>query len=124
MSLNDRAVMLARAQAGYYLVTGVWPLLHLRSFEALTGPKADRWLVKTVGGLVASTGAALAVAGYRRQIAPELVLVAVGNAATLTVINVVCVARRRISPIYLLDALPELGLIAGWALWWRQRDRT
>lgn len=33
-----------RGQAAYYIVTGPWPLLSLRSFEAVTGPKADEWL--------------------------------------------------------------------------------
>jgi hypothetical protein len=36
-------------QAGYYCLTGVWPLLHMASFEAVTGPKVDDWLVKMVG---------------------------------------------------------------------------
>jgi hypothetical protein len=36
----------ARAQ---WRVTGVWPIPHLQSFEAVTGPKKERWLVKTMG---------------------------------------------------------------------------
>ena len=78
MQPNDLAVLLARVQAAYYVLTGVWPLVDIRSFEAITGPKADRWLVKTVGVLVATTGVALALASRRRRFAPELVLVAAG----------------------------------------------
>ena len=29
---------LARAQGGNYAITSVWPLVHMRSFEAVTGP--------------------------------------------------------------------------------------
>jgi hypothetical protein len=29
------------AMAAYYIVSGVWPLAHMRSFEAVTGPKND-----------------------------------------------------------------------------------
>jgi hypothetical protein len=92
----------------------------MRSFEAVTGPKVDRWLVKTVGALVAVIGCALALASRRRQLTPEIVLVAAGSAAALAAIDTVYVAKRRISPVYLLDAVAEIVLVAGWARLWRQ----
>jgi len=109
------AVRLARLQAIFYIMTGVWPFVSMRSFEAVTGPKAVRWLVKTVGALVAVIGCALALASRRRQLAPEIVLVAAGSAAALATIDTVYVAKRRISPVYLLDAIAEIALLAGWA---------
>jgi hypothetical protein len=112
---TDEAVRLARLQAIFYIVTGVWPFVSMRSFEAVTGPKVDRWLVKTVGALVAVIGCALALASRRRQLAPELALVAAGSAAALATIDTVYVAKRRISPVYLLDAVAEIALLAGWA---------
>lgn len=63
--------VLAWVQGGFYVVTGVWPLLHLPSFLAVTGPKTDLWLVQTVGGLVAVFGLMLVVAGGRRRLTPE-----------------------------------------------------
>jgi tetrahydromethanopterin S-methyltransferase subunit C len=86
----------------------------MRSFEAITGPKVDKWLVKTVGVLVSVIGATLWVGGTRRQIAPELKLLATGSAAGLTGIEIVYVAKRRISPIYLLDAALEAVIVAYW----------
>ena len=121
MPPTDEAVRLARLQAILYTATGIWPILNMRSFEAVTGPKVDRWLVKTVGALVAVIGAALALASRRRQLAPEIVLVAAGSAAALATIDTVYVAKRRISPVYLLDAVAEIALVAGWARLWRQR---
>jgi hypothetical protein len=107
----------ALVQGTYYLTTGVWPLVSMRSFEAVTGPKTDRWLVKTVGGLVGVVGAALLAATARhRAPGPELAGVAAGMAATLAVVDVVYVSKRRISPVYLLDAVAGAALIAGWAL--------
>jgi hypothetical protein len=44
-----------------------------------------------------------------------LVLVAAGSAAALATIDVVYVAKRRISPVYLLDAIAEIALVAAWA---------
>ena len=123
MPATDEAVRLARLQAIFYIVTGVWPFVSMRSFEAITGPKVDHWLVKTVGALVAVIGCALGLASRRRQLAPELVLVAAGSAAALAAIDTVYVAKRRISPVYLLDAVAEIALVAGWAQLWGQTSR-
>jgi len=48
-------------QGLFYLTSGIWPLLDMPSFEAVTGRKTDKWLVKTVGLLVAVSGSALIV---------------------------------------------------------------
>ena len=120
MPSTDSAVRLARLQAVFYIVTGIWPIVSIRSFEAITGPKVDRWLVKTVGILVAIIESALALASRRRAFPPEVVLVAAASAGALATIDTVYVAKRRISPVYLLDAVAELALVAGWArLWWQ-----
>src|SRR5215212_7107379 len=107
MPPTEEAVRLARLQAIFYVATGVWPFVSMRTFEAVTGPKVDRWLVKTVGALVAVIGCALALASRRRQLAPEIVLVAAGSAAALATIDTVYVARRRISPSTYSTRLPR-----------------
>lgn len=112
------------AQAFYYVVTGVWPLLSLKTFQMVTGPKVDGWLVKTAGVLITAIGLALGLAGLRKQTSPEIPLLAMGSAAGLTGIDIVYVAKKRISPIYLLDAVGELGLIGLWAFaLGRKKDR-
>jgi hypothetical protein len=120
MHSKDAALLLARTQAGYYLITGILPLVSMRAFEAVTGPKTDRWLVKTVGALVTATGASLALAARRRTLPPELALVAAGNAAALAVVDAVYVRKGRISPIYLLDAVVEVPFVIGWVAAWRR----
>jgi hypothetical protein len=77
-----------------------------------------------VGALVAVIGSALALASRRRQLAPEIVVVAAGSAATLAAIDIVYVAKRRISPVYLLDAVTEVALVAGWARLWGQHSSS
>jgi hypothetical protein len=113
--LKSPAERLAVGQGAYYLATGVWPLLHMRSFLAVTGPKTDLWLVKTVGALVGVIGVALLEAGRRGRVSRETALLAGGSAATLAAVDVVYVSRGRIPPVYLLDALPEMALAAAWA---------
>ena len=105
---------LARAQGLYYLATGVWPLLSMRSFEAVTGPKVDRWLVNTVGVLVSVIGVTLVLAGRRERVTQEPAVLAGGSAAALAAIDTVYATRGRISKIYLLDALLEIAIVAAW----------
>ena len=111
---SDRKRQVARVQAIYFLVTGIWPLLHMRSFEWVSGPKVDRWLVKTVSVLITVIGGTIGLAARRRRITPEIELLAVGGASGLAAIDVFYVARGRIRWVYALDALGELGLAAGW----------
>jgi hypothetical protein len=116
---RDTASLVMIVQGIYFLVSGVWPLVAMHLFERVTGPKTDRWLVKTVGVLVSVIGTALVMAGVRGRSKPELDLLAAGSAAGLTAIDVIYVVDRRISPIYLLDAVAECGLMA--AMWASRR---
>lgn len=110
---GQRAV--ATVQSVFYIATGLWPLVHRRSFERVTGPKVDFWLVETVGITVASIGLGLAQSlRSGRPIPSELRSVAIAAAAGLAAVDLVYVARRRISPVYLLDATAEAALIVGW----------
>ncbi len=121
-SERDAASLVAVGQGLYFAVTGVWPLLHMRSFEAITGPKVDRWLVKTVGLLIAVVGGVLVAAGARRAVTPEIAALATGSAVGLGGIDVVYASAGRISKLYLLDAVAEALLVGVWALAWA-RDR-
>ena len=114
----------AALQTAYYLPTGIWPLVPyvgIRTFEWFTGPKTDRWLVQTVAALVGVIGMVIGLARARNRITPEIEILAVGSALSLTTVDVVFVARRRISPIYLLDALANLIIVANWLAGRRSR---
>jgi hypothetical protein len=106
------------ATAAYYVVGGVWPVVHLRSFMAVTGPKREGWLVQTFGLFLAAFGAGL-LPGRRTERTAQERMAALG-AASLAAADVYFVARRRISPVYLADAVVELALI-GWLMAWRRR---
>ena len=113
---------LALVQGSYYLATGLWPLIHMRSFELVTGPKRDRWLVRTVGVLAASTGAGLLQAGLGGQVSRPLRTVSLLSAVGFIAVEVPTARRGRISPIYLVDALVESGfVVAGLLGSWRKR---
>jgi hypothetical protein len=99
-------------QGAYFLATGVAPFVSRRMFEAVTGPKADWWLVQTLGGVVTVLGAGFASAAARRRITPEVAGMAVGSAAALAASDVWFVARGRIARSYLVDAGIEVALAA------------
>lgn len=119
---QEGSVSLLRAaalgQGVFYAVTGFWPVVHIRSFEAVSGPKHDDWLVKTVGLLLTVIGCVLSMAGMRRRMGIEIPLLGVGSALSLAAIDLVYVSRRRIPPIYLADAAGEGALASLWAIAW------
>ena len=106
---------LAKVHGAFNIVNGLWPLLHRRSFEAMFGRKEDRWLMYTVAGLLAGVGYAQV-----RASTPDDWLEArrlgVATSSTLLVIDAVYVPRGVIPKTYLLDAVSEVALLAGWAL--------
>ncbi|WP_394846788.1 hypothetical protein LZC95_04900 [Pendulispora brunnea] len=107
--------IVAAVQSAVFVGTGIWPIVSPRSFQSVTGPKRDMWLAQTIGLLIASVGATLGV-GARRRIRSEVAMLGASSAAALAICDVAFVAKRRISRVYLLDALLETGFVAGWLL--------
>jgi hypothetical protein len=101
-----RAVILI--QSVYYLLTGFWPLFSMRTFEAVTGPKTDDWLVQTVGVLAATIGAALFVGSRRLPPNRETLTLSILSAVSFAGVDVVFVSQGIISQIYLVDAAFQL----------------
>jgi hypothetical protein len=109
-----RASTVARLHGAFNVGFGLWPLVHMRSFEAALGPKVDRWLVYTVAGLTMSIGLGQLSAPPTDAGARQARRLGMAAATTFAAIDVVYVARRRISPVYLVDALMEAGWLAAW----------
>lgn len=107
-------------QGGLYVLTGLWPLIDRRSFEAVTGEKTDWWLVNTVGLLLAVSGAVL-IRGSGRPTG-EMRLLGAGLALALAGVDTVYASRGRISKVYLADAAIEAAFAAGYAV--RGADRA
>lgn len=103
---------MAIVQGVYFLLTGVWPLVSMRTFEAVTGPKVDRWLVKTVGALIGVIGGSLLL--DRRRPSRGTTALALGSAAALGGVDLVYALKGRISRVYLLDAVAEALLVGLW----------
>jgi hypothetical protein len=112
----EAGARIALLQGAYDVVTGVWPIVHLRSFEAATGPMFKGWLMKTIGALVTGIGGTLLFAGLRRRVTPGVRMLGVGSAAAFAVMGLSYAPRWRTFPFIPLDALVEGALIAGWGV--------
>lgn len=119
-STSSARAGVAVVQGVYYGVTGVWPLLHMRSFEAVTGPKVDGWLVKTVGALVGVVGASCLVAARRGEVSASVAVLGAGSAAALGAVDAWYAVKGRVRGVYLLDAVGEAVLVAAWLWAWRR----
>jgi hypothetical protein len=106
--------LLALIQGIYFLITGLWPLIHLRSFLAVTGPKVEVWLVKTVGILITVIALVLLTGAIRQSVNIEMIVLALGISSGLFGIDTIYAAQKRISSVYLVDALLEGILIFLW----------
>jgi hypothetical protein len=113
-------------QGFYYLLTGLWPLVSIETFQAVSGPKtdhlptgneADHWLVNTVGLLITVDALVLLFAAWRGKLPVEIVLLAIAAPLALIAIDVVYVLREVIAPIYLADAVIELPFVIFWCVW-------
>jgi hypothetical protein len=111
----DPARQLALGHGLFWIATGLWPVFHMRSFETVTGPKRDHWLVRTVGLLLASMGAGL-IAGARddRGVPASSRLVASAASGAIVGIDLVYTAKRVLKPVYLIDALVHAEFVAAW----------
>jgi len=101
-------------QGGYYALTGLWPLFDIDSFQAVTGPKTDLWLVRTVGLLIVVIAGVMLLGARKEKPPVEVVVLAIAAAVGLAVTDVVIVSARAASWVYLLDAGAEIGLLAWW----------
>jgi hypothetical protein len=104
---------LAATQSAYYLVTGAVPFVSMRAFEAVTGPKRDHWLVRTVGLLALGFGGLLARDAAGRRPDP---IVGIAGAAPFAVASLWYGGTGRISRIYLLDGGLEAAFVVAWLI--------
>jgi len=110
------ARVVAGLHGGYLISTGIWPILHRRSFERVTRPKQDFWLVRVVGGLAGLIGLTLGIAALRGRRSPELQTLAAGSALVFAIADFY--AGKRVSPVYFGDLIPQTLVTPAWFVSW------
>ena len=101
-------------QTGYILITAVWPLVDIASFMAVTGPKTDVWLVKTVGALLIPISLCLGSFLWIKTNRIPAYILGSTTAAAFILIDLYYALSGTISDIYLLDAAVEFVFLAAW----------
>ncbi len=104
------------AQGGYYLITGLWAIVSQRTFQKITGPKQDVWLVKTAGVLFSVIGGTLVLAGLRKRPPVESQFLGSLTALGVAGAEIVYTSEERISPVYLADGVVEGIFFLSWLI--------
>jgi len=112
---STRRAKVLRTQGAYYLVSGLWAVVDRRGFELVTGRKKEYWLVRMVGLLAATIGLGLLAGTRGGRPSSETIVLGVAAGASFTAVDLVYVARRQISPVYIGDATVH-GVLAAFAL--------
>lgn len=118
---RKKPILLLWIQGLYFLLPGIWPLLHMPSFLAITGPKTDLWLVRTVALLLVAIGLAFLTAAYRKEYLPALGVLGISSAAGMAGIDLYYALNDRIWDTYLIDAVGEGLLILAWMVYFFRR---
>ncbi len=116
--MKTRLRYLYATQGFYYLISGVWPLVHVNSFMQVTGWKTDIWLVKTVGGLVVAIAVPLLFQAMYGRINRALQTLMILTATAFLLVDTVYYFKGIISVVYIVDAVAQLALITwGMYIW-------
>jgi hypothetical protein len=105
----------SRAHGAFNMISGAWPLVSMTTFEAVLGPKTDRWLVRTVGGLLLTVGLVEATASEEPAAVGQARRVGLAVSMTLAASDIWYASRGRISRMYLADAAVQISWIAALA---------
>lgn len=109
-----RSRSLTMAHGAFNVAGGLWPLLSLRTFEWVFGTKHDRWLQKTVGGLLLANGISQLAGADSAEGRRRARTLGLATASTLLAVDLIYVPRRQIPATYLLDAAMEVGWLRAW----------
>ena len=98
---------MTRAQGWYYLLGGLWSLVHFRSFQLVAGPKPDRFQTEVTSGLFVAIGAALL--SPPRDLPPPRSVLVLSAASALATSYVDLRHRRDIRGLFCVEAAVEAG---------------
>lgn len=118
---TERRKIILGIQSGYYLLIGLWPLLHIDSFMEITGYKTDLWLVKTVGLLLVCTAITFIIDLFYRENSNSVVFLSISSAVGLLSVDIYYSITDEIRDIYLIDAALQLLLIESWMIFRKRR---
>ncbi len=106
--------LLLGMQGGYTLLTALWGIIDIDSFMAVTGPKTDVWLVKTVSVVLVAVAVCLISHLYVESHPLPAILLGLSCSLGLGFIDVYYHVKGTISWVYILDAVAEALFVIIW----------
>jgi hypothetical protein len=101
-------------QGTYTLITALWALIDIHSFMAVTGPKTDLWLVKTVAVLLIPISVSLILPAFFTSTIWQPLLVGLLSAIGLAIIDFYYSVNNTIDEIYMLDGILQCVFVIAW----------
>lgn len=98
------------------MMGGLWPLLHLSSFEAVTGAKVDDFLVRSVAGILVWTGGLLLLRPRQREDGVGLPLAALGISLVLGLVALIGSISGTLRWVYFIDGGMHLLFATCWCI--------
>ena len=95
-------------QGLYYLATGLWPLIDVKSFMIITGYKTDIWLVKTVGALIIPIALTILSNLFIRTNPLPALILCLSSAIAFTSIDLYYSLTDVINDVYQVDAVLQV----------------
>lgn len=108
--------LLLRIQSSYIFITAAWPIIDIKSFIAVTGPKNDLWLVKTVAALLISVSVTLGSFLFIKTDLRPAIILGASTSAAFIIVDFYYAISNVISDIYMADGLLETVFLLGWII--------
>jgi len=112
--VQKKPVLLLWIHGLYFALPSIWPLVHMPSFLAVTGPKTDLWLVQTVAVLLLVISSVFITAALYGEYQTYLGVLAVGSTVAMAGVDIYFATQDVIWDTYLIDAVGEILLLGGW----------
>jgi hypothetical protein len=101
----------AGALGGYYVLTGIWPIVSPGTFQLVLGPKVDMWLAQVLGAVLCVPGTILLRASYKNRMTHDAYWMAIGVMVVLIASDVILVSCGIVRTIYLADAAVQFIIL-------------
>ena len=99
----------------YLTIGGLWPLFYLQGFEAVTGPKVEDFLVRTIALILLLTAVVLFLQLRKPKAEQSAIAMAAGVSFILGLVGIITAAGGWIRPIYFADGAIHLLFAMSWA---------
>jgi len=113
-NMNRALRYLLLLQGGYFLVTGIWPLISIETFMTITGPKQDLWLVKTVGAMLSVMAVCLLAYLLEGGSRVYVFIIGILSSAVFATVDFFYSIKGVISKIYQVDGVLQVGFLLTW----------